>query len=166
MWFVSELSLNIKCWFCSHCHTSVLSLFSVCSPSSLLTLQLLSTSLLPSCSCVYVCVCVCVCVCLSWCQWASWVRAVCLVTADDEVMWPCAEFLEPLSVRLCQCLWSEHRNMDSSFLSFSLLFISLCTAGTAPHTLINTLINSLRSVHSDLYTHQYSDQYTHQYSDQ
>ncbi|XP_041821572.1 H-2 class II histocompatibility antigen, E-S beta chain-like [Chelmon rostratus] len=37
-------------------------------------------------------------------------------------------FLEQLSVRLCQSLRSEQKNMASSFLSVSLLFISLYTA--------------------------------------
>uniref|UniRef100_A0A3Q1HS03 Ig-like domain-containing protein n=2 Tax=Anabas testudineus TaxID=64144 RepID=A0A3Q1HS03_ANATE len=36
---------------------------------------------------------------------------------------------EQLSVRLCQCLGREQRNMASSFLSFSLLFITIYTAG-------------------------------------
>ncbi|XP_044040126.1 H-2 class II histocompatibility antigen, E-S beta chain-like isoform X2 [Siniperca chuatsi] len=47
-----------------------------------------------------------------------------MIRSCDHVLW----FLEQLSVRLCQCLSSEQRNMASSFLSFSLLFISLCSA--------------------------------------
>ncbi|XP_078100685.1 rano class II histocompatibility antigen, A beta chain-like [Sander vitreus] len=46
-----------------------------------------------------------------------------------HVLW----FLEQLSVRLSQCLLREQRNMASSFLSVSLLFISLYTADGFRH---------------------------------
>ncbi|CAK6983247.1 H-2 class II histocompatibility antigen%2C E-S beta chain-like isoform X1 [Scomber scombrus] len=38
------------------------------------------------------------------------------------------DYKQQLSVRLCQCLSRDQRNMASSFLSFSLLFITVYTA--------------------------------------